>query len=132
MEPSSITGKWHYSQTGQNTKIMLSFINSKSLKQFLNYTKPLISYLINSITGHGSFRTHLNRMQLADERCCLYCGASEETNIHFLLDCTRFSNIRNQTLGFQSKLIKDHTKNNTRINMANLSAFIRKTGRFEQ
>lgn len=47
----------------------------------LKYIKPIIGNLVNCIIGNGTFRGHLNRLQLAAETCCLYCGASEKTFI---------------------------------------------------
>ena len=119
--------KWHYSQTGEASTIMISLMKKNIHTQLIKYTKPHISNLVNCITGHGPFRGHLKRMRLVDEPCCPYCGAGEDTNIHFLLNCPRFNITRNQTLGFHSKQTQDLTKD--RINISNLSdSFESRTG----
>ena len=61
---------------------------------FLNFDIPLLSFersLISNflavVTGHGSFKVHLQKLKLAEETDCPKCGQDSDTAFHFLLTC---------------------------------------------
>lgn len=45
-------------------------------------------------TGHGGVRQYLHRFKLADSATCVCDTGEEETIVHILLDCQRFSKER--------------------------------------
>ena len=74
----------------------------------------MLSYTINTITGHGPFRKHFLRLKLTDELSCPFCGADEDINIHYIFHHPHFRNVRN----FPTKLLPSTTVQNQQNRIA--------------
>ena len=128
------TLKWRYAQKFKGTKEFLDTIDMTSLHTIRYLQKPLLTYTINTITGHGSFRSHLVKLKLSDEPSCPYCGSIQDTNIHYVYHCPKFTKNRHFSM-FQPKPPLDNNncnqKPNKRIKVSELWDFIRSSQRFD-
>ena len=61
------TLKWRYAQKFKGSKEFLETIEMTSLHRIRNLQKPLLTYTIDTITGHGPFRSHLVKLKLRDD-----------------------------------------------------------------
>ena len=112
----------------QSTKEVLKTLDFKYSQHLAKLRKPLLSHTINTITGHGPFRKHLLRLKLTDEPSCPFCGANEDTNIHYIFHCPHFMNVRN----FPKKRFPSTAMQNqqNRIAISCLVDFISRSNRF--
>ena len=120
--------KWRNTNNCQSTKEVLKTLDFKYSQHLAKLRKPLLSHTINTITGHGPFRKHLLRLKLTDEPSCPFCGANEDTNIHYIFHCPHFMNVRN----FPKKRFPSTTMQNqqNRIAISCLVDFISRSNRF--
>ena len=65
------TLKWRYTHKFKGTKKFLNTIGMTSLDRIRNLQKPLLTYTINTITGHGPFRSRLIKLKLRDDYLAL-------------------------------------------------------------
>ena len=55
-------------------------------------------FLTQILSGHGFFRKYLHKRGLASSAQCPECGFEEQTAEHILFDCSRFEEVRRETL----------------------------------
>ena len=86
--------KWLNSPLAQSTKEILKYINIKTLPLLKSLRKPMIGQTMYTRTGHGPIRAHLVKLRRTDEPSCPKCGTASNTNLHYLLFCPRYQQIR--------------------------------------
>ena len=128
--------KWLNSPLAQSTKEILKYINIKTLPLLKSLRKPMIAQTMYTLTGHGPFRAHLVKLRLTDEPSCPKCGAVSDTNLHFLLSCPRYQQIRYSHLKMPKTIQPNPDRPTTThspkhcINVSNLADFVRLSDRF--
>ena len=70
------------------------FVCLRSLPTLCTLRKPLLTHTINTVTGHGTFRSHLSKLKMYHEPSCPMCCASQDTNIHFVFQYPRYNHLR--------------------------------------
>ena len=123
---STFADCWSLSKKGAATKNIIRQIKGKISEPILHLKRPSISKVINTITGHGPFRSHLHKLKLTDEPSCPKCGANSDCNTHFIFNCPFYSKIRKQIL----KLPRQDNQNQTCIAMTDLIDFVKSSDRF--
>jgi hypothetical protein len=92
------TERWLAYDGGLHTKHFFSESPKKWSKELLNMDRNRIRRVVGAITGHCGLNKHLTKMNiLRDSECS--CGLEEETGVHVICDCPKFSQLRRRTLG---------------------------------
>ena len=63
----------------------------------LHLKRTIVSRVINTITGHSPFRSHLYKLKLTDEPSCPKCGENSDCDSHFILKCPFYSKTNFET-----------------------------------
>ena len=85
----------------------------------LHLKRTIVSRVINTITGHSPFRSHLHKLKLTDEPSCPKCGENSVSESHVILKCPFYRRIRKQIL----KLPHQDNQNKTCIALTDLVDF---------
>ena len=81
------------------------------------------------LTGHAVLRRHLFVMKKDISPTCEQCDTGEEeTVLHFLGNCPRFSNLRYQI--FRKQFLKEEEMRNLKIK--NILRFVKKSCRYDE
>lgn len=90
--------RWTAYEGGVHTKSFFPKVDEKWARELLKMDRCRIRRVVGAITGHCGLSKHLARMRLSDNSECT-CGSEEETGIHILCDCPKFSQLRRRVLG---------------------------------
>ena len=120
---------WRNIKYAKHTKAFIIEINLNFDIPLLSFERSLISNFLAVVTGHGSFKVHLQKLKLAEETDCPKCGQDSDTAFHFLTTCQYYNTARKQTFG--SSALKGASKP-TRISTSELIRFIRLSERFDK
>ena len=104
------TKRWHELAEARHSK---NYMNSPDLKRttsLFGRNRSDLRLVAGYLTGHGSFRMHLRRLQLTADTSCRFCGLEEETAEHILCECKR-----HQILGKGFPTITDYNNFNLDI-----------------
>ena len=123
---STFADCWSLSKKGAATKNIIKQIKGKISEPILHLKRPLISKVINTISGHGPFRSHLHKLKLTDVPLYPKCGANTDCNTHLIFKCHFYRKIRKQIL----KLPPQDNQNQTCIAMTDLVDFVKSSDRF--
>lgn len=89
--------RWTEYAGGLHTKCFLPMPNEKFSKALINMDRKRIARVVGALTGHCGLNSHLRKMRLSNTPECT-CG-EEETGIHVICDCPKFSQLRRRYLG---------------------------------
>lgn len=102
-----IKEEWRFSTTGETTKLILAQPNSKLATNLLKLNKAEIRTITGLLTGHCKVNSYLRRIGLRDDTDCDFCGRAEDTSMHFLCECTGFTNLRRQIFSIDPIPLRD-------------------------
>ena len=80
------------------------------------------------LTGHGIFKSHLNKIGFVHDVTCRFCQLEDETAEHLLSDCIQFAYHRNILLGNDTV----QSKNFSSLDFNTLCLYLRATGLTEK
>lgn len=116
---------WSAYSGGVHAKRFFEKPDKKWSQNLLNMDRCQIRRVIGAITGHCGLNKHLTTMGLLNNPSCS-CGLSEETGLHIICECPKFSTLRHRILG-------NHTVDPSRLSQLGpitLDRFLARTGRF--
>ena len=90
--------RWGNYKGGMHTKNFLPTPIRKWTKELIGLDRDRIRRVVGAITGHCGLNKHLAKMGIKDSPGCS-CGSVEETGIHILCECPKFSQLRLRLLG---------------------------------
>lgn len=92
------TERWLAYEGGMHTKHFLSEPAEKWSKSLINMDRNRIRRVVGAITGHCGLNKHLTKINIRGDPECS-CGLEEETGLHVICVCPKFSQLRRRTLG---------------------------------
>jgi ribonuclease HI len=116
---------WSRYSGGVHTKRFFEKPNSKWSRDLMIMDRCQIRRVVSAITGHCGLNKHLTTMRLLNNPNCS-CGFGEETGLHVICECPKFSLLRQRVLG---DYIVDPSKL-SHIGPVTLDRFLARTGRF--
>ena len=87
--------------------------------------RSCIRRVVGAITGHCGVNAHMKKLRLSVTSRCA-CGLEEETGIHVICECSRFSQQRRKFLGDTTVEPSDVVRRGP----VALDRFLESTGRF--
>ncbi|KAJ8978657.1 hypothetical protein NQ317_019093 [Molorchus minor] len=82
--------RWDEGTKGRWTKFLIP-----DVQEWLDCGHRRVEYYLTQfLTGHGSFGEYLRRIKKTEEERCRYCGAEQDSPNHTIMDCPRFSTLR--------------------------------------
>ena len=90
--------KWANRTNCRQSKIIMPVANHWWSKNILNYERRHLRIIIQLATGHANLKRHRFLMGLEDNANCDVCE-EQETPIHMLTDCARYTVERMAILG---------------------------------
>jgi len=89
---------WSAYEGGVHTKRFFLVPDGRWARELLNMDRCRIRRVVGAITGHCGLNKHLAKMGLSNDPNCS-CGLGEETGVHIICECPKFSALRLRTLG---------------------------------
>lgn len=90
--------RWTAYEGGVHAKHFLPAPWRKWTRELITMNRNSIRRVVGAITGHCGLNKHLTRMRILDDSECS-CGQDEETGLHIICECPKFSQLRRKTLG---------------------------------
>jgi len=116
---------WSSYPGGVHTKRFFEGPDEKWSRDLLVMDRCQIRRVVSAITGHCRLNAHLTKMGLISDPNCT-CGLGEETGLHLICECPKFSSLRYRVLG-------SHTVDPSRLSKLGpvmLDRFLVRTARF--
>jgi hypothetical protein len=110
----------------QAREFLVKLPTELSSRWLISRNRKDVRWLAGILSGHCGLRRHLNLMRLVETEDCPHCGESE-TAFHFLCECPRYLQLREEVLGaYQIEL-----QNVPALSWNSILTFIRRSNRFD-
>ena len=87
-------GEWNGAEYGRWTHQLIPDVTA-----WLNRKHGEVDFFLTQLlSGHGFFRQYLHKRRFASSAQCPECGSTEQTAEHILFVCSRFEEVRRETL----------------------------------
>nr|XP_026695280.1 uncharacterized protein LOC113475382 [Ciona intestinalis] len=67
-------------------------------EQLLKLLRQTLRSILQVITGHGMFASHLHKLKKSESPICPVCGEEDETSFHYVGICPAYANARREHL----------------------------------
>ena len=102
--------------------------SSRLTVHFVNLKRPLLSKLVQVLTGHCNLQLHKKTTGRAESSLCPKCSLEDETPNHHVGNCKFFQDICVKYFGMTKTTVHDVAK----CNINKLATYLKEAGRLSE